>query len=248
MKPLSAGRFLLLVLLVASAPGVVQAQSVATGRVVNAVTGEALANVQIDVSGTDLTVRTAKDGTYTLRTLPSGEHMVRLRLKGYTDQVEEIIVYDGWTTAIDFELTPLVAMLDALMVDGTRERTARNTIAADEAARARSGADAIGQRLPGVQVLRPGSGVGGATRVLIRGLKSLMPNEPAIYVDGVRMSSGGYAQLDRGIAPGISPLDSIDPETIERIEILRGPATAVRYGLDAADGVILVFTKRGGRR
>ncbi len=75
-----------------------------------------------------------------------------------------------------------------------------------------------------------------------------MPNEPAICIDGVRIFGGSYGQQPRGLAPGSSPLDSIDPETIERIEILRGPAIAVRYGLDAADGVILVFTKRGGGR
>ena len=98
----------------------------------------------------------------------------------------------------------------------------------------------------GVQVLRPNGSVGSGGRILIRGLKSIaLPNDPVIYVDGIRIQASLANPVARGMEQGFFALDFIDPATIDRIEVLRGPATAVRYGLDSAGGVILIYTKRG---
>ena len=97
-------------------------------------------------------------------------------------------------------------------------------------------------REPGVVGLS-GSGLAGeAMKIRIRGNASLtQSNEPIIFVDGIRISSGGTS----GGGASLSHLDDIDPSTIERIEILKGAAAATLYGTEASNGVIQIFTKKG---
>jgi TonB-dependent starch-binding outer membrane protein SusC len=98
--------------------------------------------------------------------------------------------------------------------------------------------------------MRPSGTTGSGGRILMRGISSLsLSNDPVIYVDGVRVgtSQQTYGQESRGPqGKAAYLLDFVDPRDIDRIEVLRGPATAVRFGLDAASGVILIYTKRGG--
>ncbi|MHC4234517.1 MAG: TonB-dependent receptor domain-containing protein [Planctomycetota bacterium] len=90
---------------------------------------------------------------------------------------------------------------------------------------------------------------GEGARIRIRGAGSLaMSNEPVVYVDGVRIdNAGGFGggQVSSGNNGGGSRLDDINPDAIERIEILKGAAAATLYGSEASAGVIQIFTKRG---
>lgn len=103
-------------------------------------------------------------------------------------------------------------------------------------------------RAPGVQIL-PGTGmVGAGARVRIRGIGSFsLSADPLIYVDGVRVDN----QTSTGItiqafgSGVVSRLNDFDPEQIESIEVLKGPAAATLYGTEAARGVINIITKKG---
>ena len=103
-------------------------------------------------------------------------------------------------------------------------------------------------RAPGV-VIQPGSGnVGSGGRITVRGGTSLaLDNQPLLYVDGVRASNtqatGPVSQFS-GTGP-IARINDFDPDDIERIEIIKGPASATLYGTEASTGVINVITKRG---
>jgi outer membrane receptor protein involved in Fe transport len=103
-------------------------------------------------------------------------------------------------------------------------------------------------RAPGV-VIQPGSGnVGSGGRITVRGGTSLtLDNQPLLYVDGVRASNAqATGPLSQFFSPGpISRMNDFDPDDIERVEIIKGPAAATLYGTEASTGVINVITKKG---
>jgi TonB-linked SusC/RagA family outer membrane protein len=148
--------------------------------------------------------------------------------------------------------------LSETIVTGTADATERRalgnaviTIAAAEVMQ--RGAVATVQELlegraPGV-VVQPGSGnVGGGGRITVRGGTSLtLDNEPLLYVDGVRASNAqATGPMSQFFSPGpIARINDLDPDDIERVEIIKGPAAATLYGTEASTGVINVITKQG---
>ncbi len=138
-------------------------------------------------------------------------------------------------------LAQTIASLSETVVTATRvEQPVTDVVAdvsiIDHAEIERIGASSVPQllsRLPGLQVISNGD----ATRVYIRGADSRMT---ALYVDGVRVDS----QDGTSLLGGGAPWSLIPVSQIERIEVLRGPASAV-YGSDAMGGVVQVFTRRG---
>ena len=157
---------------------------------------------------------------------------------------------------VDFQLRQTTLALDQIVVTGagvaTERRRLGNTIATIDVgdlqtAPVNSMSEILTGREPGMVGL-PGGGVAGeGARIRIRGSASLsQSNEPVIYVDGIRVDNAQGFGPGMG-APGGSPsrLDDINPESIERIEILKGAAAATLYGTQASNGVIQIFTKRG---
>lgn len=108
--------------------------------------------------------------------------------------------------------------------------------------------NSLAGKVAGVNINASSSGVGGATRVIMRGTKSISSDNNALYViDGVPIfntnkgdTNGQYSAQPRG--EGIS---DINPEDIESMSVLSGPAAAALYGSNAASGVILITTKKG---
>lgn len=108
--------------------------------------------------------------------------------------------------------------------------------------------NALSGKIAGVNINSSASGIGGATRVVMRGTKSINSNNNALYViDGVPIintnngvAEGLYATQPRG--EGISDLN---PEDIESMTVLTGPAAAALYGSNAANGAIIITTKKG---
>src|SRR5439155_4555915 len=103
--------------------------------------------------------------------------------------------------------------------------------------------DVLTQKAPGVSVLGQGQ-VGTGAQIRIRGLNSLnLTNAPIVLVDGVRVNSSSIAANVGGTT--YSALTSFSPEEFEASEIVKGPSAATLYGTDAANGVILITTKKG---
>lgn len=103
--------------------------------------------------------------------------------------------------------------------------------------------DALQGRMPGVTVTQTG-GAASAGRVRIRGSNSLRSGGPLIFLDGIRIISSrwaGYREMH-----SVPLFEFINPTDIDRIEVLRGAAATIQYGMDASDGVIRIFTRRGG--
>jgi TonB-linked SusC/RagA family outer membrane protein len=124
---------------------------------------------------------------------------------------------------------------------------ARQRIDVSSLTEARGGSllDMLSGKAAGMQVIS-GGGPGASTRIVIRGNNSLTGNNQPLYViDGIPIlnPSGESGDLDFG-----SPVNSINPDEIENIEILKGANASALYGSDAANGVILITTKKAGRK
>jgi TonB-linked SusC/RagA family outer membrane protein len=181
---------------------------------------------------------------------------VRARLIGYQPAEKTVTVQEGQAVTVDFTLVQQTAMLDQIVVTGTPGATQRRAIgnvveslnASDvmAVAPAVSVGQMIGQRTPGLIVLPPSGQVGTGAQLRVRGASSLsLTNDPIVYIDGVRMDASASRGTTQRGGLGVSRLDDIDPEDIESVEVIKGPAAGTLYGTEASNGVIQIITKRG---
>ena len=112
-------------------------------------------------------------------------------------------------------------------------------------------------RTAGLTVMQSGAAAGSGAQIRLRGMVSVnQSNQPIVYIDGVRVRNEGYVRsappasadfTGRGTNMQSSPLDDVNPNDIDHIEILKGAAAATLYGTEASAGVIQIFTKKGAR-
>ncbi len=233
------------------------AQGTIKGRVIDADTREPLPGVNVIVKELSLGAATDYDGNYIIERVPAGTYTLEARFLGYKTASQSVTVEDGQTVEVNFALRETALNLEEVVVTGTggpvEVRKLGNSIgvidaAALELAPIENFSQALLAREPGVAALPSGGLTGEGARIRIRGSASLsQSNEPIVYIDGVRVDRGGGFGGFVGTGGGGSPsrLDDLDPEAIERIEILKGAAAATLYGTEASNGVIQIFTKRG---
>jgi TonB-linked SusC/RagA family outer membrane protein len=230
-----------------------------TGQVTDSTSARPLPGVEVVVVEEGGRVRTSArtdaEGRYSLANV-GGETRLRARILGFAPKDKVITVRPGETVTADFALALRSITLDQVVVTGTggavERRSVGNVIesidaqSVMQAAAPRSVEQLIGGRTPGVIVLPSTGQVGTGAQLRIRAVGSLsLGTDPIVYVDGVRMDadpSRGPAQ--RGGA-GASRLNDINPEDVESIEIIKGPAAATLYGTEASNGVVQIITKRG---
>lgn len=233
------------------------------GRVLDQLNSFPIEGAEITVVGTDIGTVTAEDGSYLLSDVPAGRQRVTVRSLGYVLTTGELTVVAATINTLDFELRRSVIALDAIVVTGTageaRKRSVANTISSLDAEKIDEpvmDVDAMLQaRSAGVTVLKSSAMAGSGAQIRLRGNVSVaMSNQPLIYVDGVRIRSDGYPKnvppvLYQGRSGNdvASPLNDIDPNDIERMEVIKGAAATTLYGTEAASGVIQIFTKKGRR-
>lgn len=241
--------------LLLSAAGSVYAQSgTVTGQVMDAQTGQPLAGVQVYLSGTNRSSITQDNGRYMIVGAPTGMYTVVAELIGYGTGRQGVTISDGASVTVNFELSAAAVSLDEVIVTVTGEQRARElpnavgTIQASqvtELAPVTNLAEVIVAQSPGVSILQSSGTVGVGGTIKIRGNASIsLDNTPLIYVDGVRINNNNNVGLGVG-GQTSSRLNDINPDDIERIEVIKGPAAAALYGTEAGPGVIQIFTKRG---
>ncbi len=244
----------LLALALASVPA--SAQNTITGTVIASSSQQPLGGVQVQIDGTDLGALTDNRGRFLILNAPSGTVTVRAIMIGY----QEVSAEATAGAPVTIELHETAISMDEIVVTGVvGEQTARavgNVVGQVDVAELEQLAPAadiqrmISATVPGVRVaLSSGEvGTGGTTR--IRGIASLsLGAQPLIYVDGVRVNGdeASGALGGTGFRGNSQPsrLGDFNPDEIENIEIIKGPAAATLYGTEASNGVINIITKRG---
>ena len=222
-----------------------------TGRVVDSA-GEPLIGATIMVEGTKEGAVTDIDGNFTINTTSKAKLVISY--VGYTTQT----VLVGDKTTIDVTLKEVANTMNEVVVTALGIKRAEKalsynvqSVGSNELTRNKDAnfVNSLNGKVAGVSISKSASGVGGATRVIMRGAKSIEGDNNVLYViDGIPIFnfSGGH---DSGImgegrvsSEGIADLN---PEDIESISVLAGPSAAALYGSNAANGAILITTKKG---
>ena len=211
------------------------AQFVVSGKVSDDVSGEGLPGVNIILKGTTNGTTTDLEGNYSLN-VPNKESVLVFSFVGYVSQ--EIII--GNQSVIDVVLTPDVTALSEVVVIGYGTSTEKeltgsiskidgDVISSVNPTRLEN---ALQGQMAGVNVTSSSSSPGGSQNIRIRGFSTNGDNNPLVVVDGVPYSTDG--------------LSALNPNDIENITVLKD-ATAGIYGVRAANGVIIVTTKKGSK-
>lgn len=244
--------------LAAVGPAAAQGGGSLRGRVLDATTNAPIVGAQVVLPTLNRGIATGADGRFSLTGLPAGPLRVAVSHAGYSPSTRTVTIPAVGAAEAEFQLNVSAVALDALVVTGTVGQTQRralgNAVSTVDAAEVvqitevNNVQQLINGRVAGV-VIQPASGtVGSGARIRIRGTSSFsLSNEPLIYVDGVRINNQfatGPANQGFG-SSSISRLNDINPEDIESIEIIKGPAAATLYGTEASNGVIQIITKRG---
>lgn len=216
----------------------------ATGVVVSAGTDAGpLEGATVSVVNTPIRAVTDERGRFVLGDLPAGRITLRVDHPGFGTVVEQAITDPMEILRLRLEMTPLSDMIRTIRMiaasgaeeSGGGDDTGTEVPLGVEDG-SRTAADLLESRIPGLQVRQSG-GPGGSGRIRIRGSSSIvLSNEPAIYVDGVQIATGGGRALQM--------LREIPAEDVMRIRVLKGPSAPPAYA-DAANGVILIETRKG---
>ena len=198
-------------------------------------------------------VTTGMDGDFTLSNLKPNDVIV-VSFLGYKTQE---IPYTG-QTHLDIKLTASAVSVDEVVVTALgikRQEKALSynvqEVSSEELLRGQdvNFVNSLNGKIAGVTINRSSSGVGGATRVVMRGAKSIEGDNNVLYViDGIPLVNTVLGQGNEVIGGARATTEGIadfNPEDIESISVLSGPSAAALYGSSAANGVILITTKKG---
>ncbi len=229
-------------------------------RVTNAADQKPIEAARVFLVTTNFANQTAVDGRVTFRGVPASTYTVRVLRVGFGEQTRRVTVTAGATATVDVAMSVAAVSLAAVVTTATGEQrrveignATANIDAASvvEASPVGSLNDLLNSRAPGVTVTS-GTQTGTGARIRIRGSNSVsLSNEPIWIIDGIRMTStSGNLNLATGSGGNTggnapSRVGDLNPDEIENIEIVKGPSAATLYGTDAANGVILVTTKKG---
>jgi TonB-dependent starch-binding outer membrane protein SusC len=211
---------------------VTTAQSSVKGKVTDQNTNQPVPNVNVTIKGTTRGTATNNEGAYSIA-LQGGDSVLVFSSSGYT--LQEIAI--GGRSTIDLSLTPNVTGLGEVVVVGYGTQTKRDVTGAVASIKGKefenlpvSGAvQALQGRTAGVNVVRNGGSPGNTGSIRIRGTGTINNAEPLIVIDGVPAGN----------------LNSVNPNDIASIEVLKDASASAIYGTRAANGVLIVTTKRG---
>ncbi len=247
-------RSLVLAALVAPAAAAQAQQGTVAGRVTDASSGQPVGGALVNIAGTALGTHTNAEGQFTIRGLTAGTVVVRSLRVGYAEQRQTVTVTAGQTTTADFQMRAMAVMLSPVVTTATgdqRRVEVGNSIAQINAAdivkqsAVSTMGDLLTAKAAGVMVI-PGTQTGAGIRIRVRGTSSMsLTNNPIYIIDGIRVegATGSSTVSVGGTTP--SRVGDLNPEEIETIEVVRGPSAATLYGTDAANGVIVITTKKG---
>lgn len=227
-----------------------------TGTVVDRSTRQPLTGVQVYIQRLGRGALTSENGRFLIANIPAGSYEVEAQLIGYAPARQTVQVAADQTVAVNFELATMAIALDEVVVSaspaGAQQRRAVGTgiSSIDVESKLRDAPvtrvqDLLQGREAGVVSMASSGTVGAAGPLILRGITSLtQDNQPLIYIDGVRLDRSNTNLVSLG-GQAVSRLSDINPQDIERMEVIKGSAATALYGSEASSGVIQIFTKRG---
>lgn len=222
-----------------------------SGQVTSLITGEPLTGVTVLIKGSGQGTITDYEGKYSIE-MPSKDAVLVFSFIGY---IKEEVPVDGQST-IDMQLAESIESLSEIVVAalGIERETKALGYSVSELqgseiteARELNMINSLKGRVAGLNISQSATGAGGSSRIIIRGASSLREaNQPLFVVDGVPIDNTSLRQASRwgGFDTG-SGIADINPDDIESISVLKGPNAAALYGTRAANGVIVITTKKG---
>jgi TonB-linked SusC/RagA family outer membrane protein len=251
-QPMKKFLFMVLVLVTALLQQAVAQDRTVSGRIIDRNTNEGLPGATVLVKGTTVGTAANADGSFSI-TVPSSATTLEIRSVGYSNidqtisdgpmtitlvadskQLNEVVV-----TALGVERTRNSLAYSATQVEGNDITVARNP----------SAINGLSGKVAGLTITQSNT-LGGSSNVVIRGTKSLTGNNQALFVvDGVPISNSNTNNLDQrtgrsGYDYGNAAAD-INPDDIASTTVLKGAAATALYGERAANGVIIITTKKG---
>lgn len=244
---------LIVLLLLASASAMAQT---VTGTVTSDVDGSPIPGVSVLVKSTTTGTTTGTDGKYTIN-VPDANSVIVVSFIGFASQ--EIPV--GNRTVIDVKLAEDITQLSEVVVTalGIARETktlvyATQSVKASQLTEVRDANNILNSlqgKVANAQITQGSGGVGSGARIVLRGNRSIQgSNNALIVVDGVPINNSttnGSAGSDFGSVQGTDGASNINPDDIESMTILRGASAASLYGSQAANGVIVITTKKGAK-
>ena len=249
-SPVMRAMALLISVFLWMSPATAQSAPVTVTGTVTDVTGDPLIGATVSVKGTSSGTSTDLDGHYSIsvgedatlvfsyvgyRTIEektAGRHVIDIVMYEDTETLDEVVVT---ALGIKREQKSLSYNVQQIKGDALSENKDANFI------------NGLAGKVAGVNINASSSGVGGISKVVMRGTKSIMQSSNALYVvDGMPMrgaNSGGSTEF--GSQGASEPIADLNPEDIESMSVLTGAAAAALYGSDAANGAIVITTKKG---
>ena len=237
-----------------AAPAWAQGTGTIVGRVVDRQSQRPLGSVQVRIVGTPRGAQTDESGTYRIINVPTGVTTIAAQRIGYGPQSRSVAVGTS-TLQVDFSLAVAATTLDNVTITATgqserRRESGVSTATIDSGAINKAAistfSDALSSRAPGVVVQTAAGETGAGSRIRIRGSNSIsLSNDPLLIIDGIRVDNSAESSAIGTGGQIPSRFNDINPEEVESIEVIKGPAAAALYGTAASNGVIQITTKKG---
>lgn len=204
--------------------------------VVTSTTGEPLPSVRVTVLSTGNGALSGADGRFTIFGVAPGTHQLRAQRIGYAPQTQQVTVVAGQAASVQFQLALAATNLEQIVIVGYTNQAQRDVSGSVASVRAEDIAvrktatleEALKARIPGVQIQSSGE-PGQSSSIVVRGQNFLYNAQPLYVVDGLYLRQN----------PNLNPND------IATIQVLKDASAASQYGAQAANGVVVITTKRG---
>jgi TonB-linked SusC/RagA family outer membrane protein len=223
-----------------------------TGKVTSSDDGSALPGVSVFIKGSQTGTVTDADGRYTLNA-PSASSTVVFSFIGYKTIEFPVDARTSIDVSMESDITQLsevvvtafgIAQEKKALVAATQEVSGRELLLSKET----NLVDALNAKVAGVQITRQGGSAGAASNIVIRGFSSISgENQPLFVVDGIPINNSFRTTNREGGVDASNRAIDINPNDIESINVLKGPAATALYGIQAGSGVVIITTKKGKR-
>ncbi|HEY6504347.1 MAG TPA: SusC/RagA family TonB-linked outer membrane protein [Chitinophagaceae bacterium] len=218
--------------------------------------GDPVPNASIQLAGTNKGTAANSNGEFVITEVKAGNYTLQITAIGFEDELKEVTVKDNEDAQVSFQLKEKNNNLSEVVVTAlgitrkqrslgyaTQQVKGENLTLTKE----QNVIGSLSGKIAGVQVTgSSGASMGGTQKIKIRGVNSIGgSDQPLIVVDGTPISNANFASADKADYGNIG--QDVNPEDIETVNVLKGPAASALYGIRGQYGVILITTKKGSK-